>query len=195
MILSGPSILKILNRRKSRGDLFKYIIILEIFLVNYSCSLTWGTTGLAWWLGLMAPNEEVVGSIPHVGVVLTALVHPTMVGVLGPCCMGTSKPFALEEILSIPTMVLMTSCPKQLIKRLWRLPNSHCVTWPTCESLLSHLHDLWWTLLKTIQHTYFLSTIYHPLHPFVYDVDRISWLGYLLVIIWLWFNDYVYTIT
>ena len=35
---------------------------------------------LAWWLGLMAPNEEVVGSIPHAGVVLTTLVHPTMVG-------------------------------------------------------------------------------------------------------------------
>src|ERR1700680_985483 len=28
----------------------------------------------------MAPNEEVVGSIPHAGVVLTTLVHPTMVG-------------------------------------------------------------------------------------------------------------------
>ena len=35
---------------------------------------------LAWWLGLMTPNEEVVGSIPHAGVVLTTLVHPTMVG-------------------------------------------------------------------------------------------------------------------
>ena len=34
---------------------------------------------LAWWLGLMAPNEEVVGSIPHAGVVLTTIVHPTMV--------------------------------------------------------------------------------------------------------------------
>ena len=39
-----------------------------------------GTTALAWWLGLMAPNEEVVGSIPHAGVVLTTVVHPTMVG-------------------------------------------------------------------------------------------------------------------
>jgi hypothetical protein len=29
---------------------------------------------------LMAPNEEVVGSIPHDGVVLTIIVHPTMVG-------------------------------------------------------------------------------------------------------------------
>jgi hypothetical protein len=29
---------------------------------------------------LMAPNEEVVGSIPHDGVVLTVIVHPTMVG-------------------------------------------------------------------------------------------------------------------
>ena len=28
----------------------------------------------------MAPNEEVVGSIPHAGVVLTTIVHPTMVG-------------------------------------------------------------------------------------------------------------------
>ena len=28
---------------------------------------------LAWWLGLMTPNEEVVGSIPHAGVVLTTL--------------------------------------------------------------------------------------------------------------------------
>jgi hypothetical protein len=26
----------------------------------------------------MAPNEEVVGSIPHAGVVLTIIVHPTM---------------------------------------------------------------------------------------------------------------------
>ena len=35
---------------------------------------------LAWWLGLMASNEEVVGSIPHADVVLTILIHPTMVG-------------------------------------------------------------------------------------------------------------------
>jgi hypothetical protein len=28
----------------------------------------------------MAPNEEVVGSIPHAGVVLTMIVHPTMMG-------------------------------------------------------------------------------------------------------------------
>jgi hypothetical protein len=28
----------------------------------------------------MAPNEEVVDSIPHTGVVLTTIVHPTMVG-------------------------------------------------------------------------------------------------------------------
>jgi hypothetical protein len=35
---------------------------------------------LAWWQGLMAPNEEVVGSIPHAGVVLTIIVHPTMMG-------------------------------------------------------------------------------------------------------------------
>ena len=35
---------------------------------------------LAWWLGLMAPNEEVVGSISHAGMVLTTVVHPTMVG-------------------------------------------------------------------------------------------------------------------
>jgi hypothetical protein len=28
----------------------------------------------------MAPNEEVVDSIPHVGVVLTIIVHPTMMG-------------------------------------------------------------------------------------------------------------------
>ena len=40
---------------------------------------------LAWWLGLMAPDEEVVGSIPHAGVVLTTLVHPTMMGALGGC--------------------------------------------------------------------------------------------------------------
>ena len=84
---------------------------------------------------------------------------------------------SLEEILSIPTMLSMTHCPKQLIKWLWRLPNSPCVTWPTCESLLSHLNDLWWTLLKTIQYTYIMSTMYHPLHPFVYDMDRISRLG------------------
>jgi len=41
----------------------------------------------------MAPNEEVVGSIPHAGVVLTTIVHPTMMGGLGPCCMCTSKSF------------------------------------------------------------------------------------------------------
>jgi hypothetical protein len=35
---------------------------------------------LAWWLGLMAPNEEVVGSIPHAGMVLTTIVHPIKVG-------------------------------------------------------------------------------------------------------------------
>jgi hypothetical protein len=29
----------------------------------------------------MAPNEEVVGSISHVGMVLTIIVHPTMMGV------------------------------------------------------------------------------------------------------------------
>ena len=49
------------------------------------------------WFGgycwLMAPNEEVVGYVFHIGVVLTTVVHPTMVGVLGPCCIGTSKPF------------------------------------------------------------------------------------------------------
>jgi hypothetical protein len=28
----------------------------------------------------MAPNEEVVGSILHAGVVLTIIVHPTMMG-------------------------------------------------------------------------------------------------------------------
>ena len=28
----------------------------------------------------MAPNEEVVGSTPHAGMVLTTLVNPTMVG-------------------------------------------------------------------------------------------------------------------
>jgi hypothetical protein len=28
----------------------------------------------------MAPNEEVVGSIAHAGVVLTIIVHPTMMG-------------------------------------------------------------------------------------------------------------------
>ena len=28
----------------------------------------------------MAPNEEVVGSISHAGVVLTIVVHPTMMG-------------------------------------------------------------------------------------------------------------------
>ena len=28
----------------------------------------------------MAPNEEVVGSIPHAGVVLTIIVHPNMTG-------------------------------------------------------------------------------------------------------------------
>jgi hypothetical protein len=28
----------------------------------------------------MAPNEEVVGSIPHANVVLAIIVHPTMMG-------------------------------------------------------------------------------------------------------------------
>ena len=28
----------------------------------------------------MAPNEEVVGSIPHAVMVLTIIVHPTMMG-------------------------------------------------------------------------------------------------------------------
>jgi hypothetical protein len=28
----------------------------------------------------MVPNEEVVGSIPHAGVVLTIIDHPTMMG-------------------------------------------------------------------------------------------------------------------
>jgi hypothetical protein len=28
----------------------------------------------------MAPNEEVVGSIPHAGVVFTIIVHSTMMG-------------------------------------------------------------------------------------------------------------------
>jgi hypothetical protein len=32
----------------------------------------------------MAPNEEFVGSIPHAGVVLTTIVHPTMIGGGGP---------------------------------------------------------------------------------------------------------------
>ena len=35
---------------------------------------------LAWWSGLMAPNEEVVGSFSHASVVFATLVHPTMVG-------------------------------------------------------------------------------------------------------------------
>ena len=35
---------------------------------------------LTWWLGLIGSNEEVVGSIPLAGVVLTTIVHPTMVG-------------------------------------------------------------------------------------------------------------------
>jgi hypothetical protein len=35
---------------------------------------------LAWWLGLMAPNEEVVGFTLHAGVMLTTIVHPSMVG-------------------------------------------------------------------------------------------------------------------
>ena len=39
-----------------------------------------GPRALAWWLGLMAANEEGVGSVPHADVVLTTLVHPTMVG-------------------------------------------------------------------------------------------------------------------
>jgi hypothetical protein len=41
----------------------------------------------------MAPNEEVVGSIPHAGVVLTIVVHPTMMGGPWTLCMGTSKSF------------------------------------------------------------------------------------------------------
>ena len=47
----------------------------------------------------------------------------------------------LLESLFIPTMVSMTHCPKQLIKRLWRLFKSPWVTWLTCKSLFSHLND------------------------------------------------------
>jgi hypothetical protein len=36
----------------------------------------------------MAPNEEVMGSIPHAGVVLTIIVHPNMMG--GPWTAGDS---------------------------------------------------------------------------------------------------------
>ena len=49
-------------------------------MTMYSTLLIEAPRALAWWLGLMAPNEEVVGSIPHAGVVLTTIVHPTMVG-------------------------------------------------------------------------------------------------------------------
>jgi hypothetical protein len=48
---------------------------------------------------------------------------------------------SLQETLSIPTMVSMTQCPKQLIKRLRCLMKSPCVTWLTCESLFGHLND------------------------------------------------------
>ena len=47
----------------------------------------------------------------------------------------------LEESLSIPTMVSMTRCPKQLIKGLLHLPGSHVVTCPTWLSFCSHLID------------------------------------------------------
>ena len=50
-------------------------VCVSIYIYKYKAP-----RALAWWLGLMAPNEEVVGSIPHAGVVLTTLVHPTMVG-------------------------------------------------------------------------------------------------------------------
>ena len=65
---------------------------------------------LAWWLGLMTPDEEVVGSIPHAGVVLTIIVHPTMVGGLGPCCMGTSK----SEVPKYPRQALHLSCSEAM---------------------------------------------------------------------------------
>lgn len=71
----------------------------------------------------------------------------------------------LEESLSIPIMVSMTPCPKQLVKQLWRLPNSFFLTWPTCESFLNDLNDFWWTLLKTLQHTHFcVPCIIHSIH-------------------------------
>ena len=50
-------------------------------------------------------------------------------------------PPSLEESLSIPTMVSLTHCLKQLIKRLPRLPISHVVMCPTWLSYLSHLND------------------------------------------------------
>ena len=43
----------------------------------------------------------------------------------------TDLVLTLEESLSIPTMVSMTHCPKQLIKWLLHLPSSHVVTCPT----------------------------------------------------------------
>jgi hypothetical protein len=46
------------------------------------------------WLGgndSWPPNEEVVGSIPHAGVVLTIIVHPTMMGGLGTLLYGYLK--------------------------------------------------------------------------------------------------------
>src|SRR4051812_46804495 len=44
------------------------------------CDTIEAPQALVWWLGLMALNEEVVGSILHVGVVLTIIVHHTMEG-------------------------------------------------------------------------------------------------------------------
>jgi hypothetical protein len=39
-----------------------------------------GTTGLGLVVRTHGPNEEVVGFILHAGVVLTIIVHPTMMG-------------------------------------------------------------------------------------------------------------------
>ena len=47
----------------------------------------------------------------------------------------------LKESLSILTMVSMTPCPKQLIKRLLHIPGTHVVTCLTWLSFLSHLID------------------------------------------------------
>ena len=101
----------------------------------------------------------------------------------------------LEETLSIPTMLSMTWCPKQLVKRLqssFRLPRVSLVS---RESLFSHLFECRWTLLRAVQLTNSLSTIYHPLHRNVYDVDRILWRSFLLVIVWSSYYDYAAYIT
>ena len=59
-------------------------------------------------------------------------------GYATPILYARGSSVSLEESLSIPTMPSMTSCPKQLIKRLKSLFSLHRVSLVSRESLFSH---------------------------------------------------------